>query len=70
MMGASMFKRRYAVTTKFKSEALQSVHESAIALFEIGTIDKATMRDFDQTCIAEVPAAINPAQENPGTQSC
>jgi putative transcriptional regulator len=50
------------VTTKFKSEALQSVRESAIALLEIGAIDKATMREFEQTCIAEVPAEINPAQ--------
>lgn len=47
---------------KFKSEALESVYSSASALLEIGAIDKATMREFDATCIAEVPAEIEPAQ--------
>lgn len=47
---------------KFKSEALESVHESATALFEIGVIGKATMREFDLDCIAPVPAEIEPAQ--------
>ncbi|MDD1966859.1 DNA-binding transcriptional regulator [Pseudomonas putida] len=47
---------------KFKSQALESVHESATALFEIGAIGKATMREFDEDCIAAVPAEIEPAQ--------
>lgn len=46
---------------KFKSEAMESVHDSASALLEIGAIDKATMREFDAACIAEVPAEIPPA---------
>ena len=40
---------------KFKSEAFESIHSSASALLAIGAIDKATMREFDESCIAEVP---------------
>ena len=47
---------------KFKSEAFESIHSSANALLEIGAIDKATMRKFDDSCIAEVPDEIQPAQ--------
>lgn len=46
---------------KFKSEAFESIHRSASALLAIGAIDKATMREFDESCIAEVPD-IRPAQ--------
>jgi putative transcriptional regulator len=47
---------------KFKSEAFESIHGSASALLEIGAIDKATMRKFDESCIAEVPTDIQPDQ--------
>lgn len=47
---------------KFRSEAFESIHSSASALLEIGAIDKATMRKFDESCIAEVPAEICPSQ--------
>lgn len=50
------------MSKKFKSEALESVHESAAALLSIGAIGKTTMRQFDQSCLAQVPAAI-PAQD-------
>jgi putative transcriptional regulator len=40
---------------KFKSEAFKSIHGSASALLAVGAIDKATMREFDESCIAEVP---------------
>lgn len=46
---------------KFKSEALESIHGSASALLKSGAIDKAT-KEFDETCIAEVPAEIKAAQ--------
>ena len=36
---------------KFKSEAFESIHSSASALLAIGAIDKATMREFDESCI-------------------
>lgn len=47
---------------KFKSEALESVHESASALYAIGAISKATMREFDESCLATVPDAMPAAQ--------
>lgn len=50
------------MTKKFKSEAFESIHSSANALLAIGAIDKATMRKFDESCIAEVPVEIMPAQ--------
>lgn len=46
----------------FKTEALESIHESASALHAIGAIGKTTMRQFDEACIAPVPANI-PAEQ-------
>lgn len=40
---------------KYKSEALEAIHSSASALFDIGAIDKTTMRDFDDSCLLEPP---------------
>ena len=40
---------------KNKSEAFESTHSSAEALLKIDAIDEATMVEFDQACIAEVP---------------
>lgn len=40
---------------KFKSEAFEAIHSSANALFDIGAIDKTTMRDFDDSCLMETP---------------
>jgi len=39
----------------------EAVHQSAQALFRIGAIDKATLRDFDATCFA-APPSIEPEQ--------
>jgi|SRR5450830_200316 len=50
------------MTKTFKSEALESVHESASALQAIGAISKATMREFDESCLAQVPDEIAPEQ--------
>jgi len=46
---------------KFKSNAFEAIHSSASALLKVGTIDKATMRDFDETCLAATPT-IAPAE--------
>jgi putative transcriptional regulator len=40
---------------KYKSEALEAIHSSASALFDIGAIDKTTMRDFDDSCFINTP---------------
>lgn len=46
---------------KFKSDAFEAIHDTVAGMHRAGTIDKATMRDFDATCLA-VPPMIEPAQ--------
>jgi putative transcriptional regulator len=43
------------VKPEFKSDAFEAIHSSASALFKIGAIDKATMRDFDVASFAKPP---------------
>ena len=40
---------------KFKSDAFEAIHASASALFEVGAIDKTTMREFDASCLIKPP---------------
>jgi len=40
------------MSKQFKSEAFEAIHHSARALFRVGAIDKATLRDFDAACFA------------------
>ena len=40
---------------KFKSDVMQSIHEAAAALHKVGAMDKATMKAFDVSCIAQTP---------------
>ena len=44
---------------KFKSEASEAIHSSASALFRVGAIDQATMREFDESCLS-TPARMEP----------
>lgn len=44
---------------KYKSDVSEALHSSASALFRVGAIDKATMREFDQSCLS-APAPIEP----------
>lgn len=46
---------------KFKSDAFEAIHASALALQKVGAIDKATMREFDETCLMVTPV-IAPKQ--------
>ena len=46
---------------KFKSEAFEAIHASAQALLKVGAIDKATMREFDESCLS-APPDIDPRQ--------
>lgn len=46
---------------KFRSDAFEAIHSSASALHEVGAIDKATMRSFDDSCLAE-PPMLEPRQ--------
>ena len=40
----------------YKSEALSAVHEMIEGLHEAGAVDKRTLREFDEACLA--PAAL------------
>jgi putative transcriptional regulator len=44
---------------KFKSDAFEAIHSSASAMFRVGAIDKATMREFDESCLS-VPVLLKP----------
>lgn len=39
---------------KYRSDAMASIHETALDLYEAGLIDKKTMRDFDKSCLVPV----------------
>ena len=39
----------------YKSEAMAAVHEMMEGLHEAGSIDKRTMREFDEACLAPAP---------------
>ena len=49
-----------ATKRKFKSDAFESIHSTASAFHGVGVIDKATMRHFDESCLAVTPT-IAPA---------
>jgi len=40
---------------KFKSDAFEAIHSAAEGLHRAGTIDKATKRGFDESCLAAPP---------------
>ncbi len=45
------------MTTKqrFKSDAFEAIHSAAQGLRRAGIINKATMRDFDDSCLLAIP---------------
>lgn len=46
---------------KFRSDAFAAVHSAAEGMFRAGTIDKTTMRRFDQSCLSS-PSSLKPQQ--------
>jgi putative transcriptional regulator len=42
------------MTKKYRSDAFAAIHETMEALHEVGTIDKQTMRQFDEACLTPV----------------
>lgn len=40
---------------EYKSDAFAAIHETAETLHDIGAIDKRTMREFDEACLAPLP---------------
>ena len=45
---------------KFKSDAFEAIHSAVSGMERVGTIDKTTMRQFDEACLAK-PASFAPA---------
>jgi putative transcriptional regulator len=46
---------------KYKSEIAEAVHSNVAGMYRAGTIDQATMRTFDDSCLV-VPAPLEPRQ--------
>jgi putative transcriptional regulator len=43
-----------ATKSRYRSDRLAVLHKTAESLHRIGVFDKATMRDFDATCLTQV----------------
>jgi putative transcriptional regulator len=43
-------------TKTYKSEALAALHGMVEGFYEVGAIDKRTMREFDESCLIAAPA--------------
>jgi putative transcriptional regulator len=39
----------------YKSDAFEAIHQSAVALANVGAMPKATLRDFDERCLIQIP---------------
>jgi DNA-binding transcriptional regulator YiaG len=51
---------------KYQSEQLMVIHQSAQDLLELGIIDSAKMREFDENCLVPEPAPnTNPIRQAP-----
>ncbi len=46
---------------KYKSDAFEAIHSSVEGMYQAGTIDQATMREFDDACLVS-PPPIPPKQ--------
>ncbi|UXT00625.1 helix-turn-helix domain-containing protein [Agrobacterium tumefaciens] len=42
------------MANNYKSEAMAAIHETMEGLFEIGAVDKQTMRQFDDACLTAI----------------
>jgi len=39
---------------KYRSDALAAIHETIEALYEVGAVDKQTLREFDAACLTPI----------------
>lgn len=46
---------------KHKSDAFEAIHRAVTGMYRAGTIDKATMRSFDASCLV-VPPPLKPME--------
>src|SRR5450631_1199941 len=51
-----------ASKAKFKSDAFEAIHGAAEGLYRAGSIDKITLRGFDESCLSVPPTTIAPKQ--------
>lgn len=42
----------------YKSEALEAIHSTVSDMYDVGVIDKKTMRKFDQSCLTPIHAFL------------
>ena len=42
------------MSKKYKSDAMAAIHETMAALYDVGAIDKKTMRHFDEACLTPI----------------
>lgn len=54
---------RFAMATKrkFKSDAFEAIHSAVEDMYSAGTIDKETMKTFDETCLS-IPQELTPSE--------
>ena len=38
----------------YKSDAFAAIHETAVGMYDVGVIDKKTMRSFDRACLTPI----------------
>jgi hypothetical protein len=50
-------------TRKFNSVGFEAIHSSVLGMYRAGTIDEASLRIFEESCLAAVPA-IQAGQPN------
>lgn len=50
-----------ATKRKFKSDAFEAIHSAVEGMFAAGTIDKETMRTFDEACLV-IPQELSPGE--------
>lgn len=41
--------------SKYKSEISEAIHSSVMGMYQAGTIDEKTMREFDESCLIKPP---------------
>jgi DNA-binding transcriptional regulator YiaG len=52
---------------EYKSEIYEVVHQDATAMFEIGAISEAKMREFDKMCLVQKSETTNLTENSPKT---
>ncbi len=40
---------------KHKSDAFEAIHSTVEGMLRVGTIEKATLRNFDESCLGPLP---------------